>query len=291
MRGIFYMLAAMAVISVQETLAKYLGQYLPVMMVLWARYLGHLILMVILLWPKHGTSLFRASRPMMQAGRSLILMIDSLLFFTGLTMIGLAEATAIFFTVPMLVVVLSIPILGERVGWRSLCATLVGFIGTLVIVRPDIGGTDMEGLGTGALFILAAAFCMATFNVTTRKLANSDPMPVTLFYTALIGAVASSLAVPFFWQMPEGTNVWLALVAIGLFGGLAHSLIIAAHKYAAATTVAPFMYSQIFWALLLGWAMFDSLPDIYAWVGGGIVILSGLYLIHRGRVDGKSPAP
>ena len=261
------------------------------MMVLWARYVGHLILMVILLWPRHGTGLFRASRPLMQAGRSLILMIDSLLFFTGLTMIGLAEATAIFFTVPMLVVVLSIPILGERVGWRSLAATFIGFLGTLVIVRPDIGGTDIEGLGTGALFILAAAFCMAAFNVTTRKLADSDPMPVTLFYTALVGAVASSLAVPFFWQMPSGLDVWLALIAIGLFGGLAHSLIIAAHKYAAATTVAPFMYSQIFWALLLGWVMFDSLPDLYAWTGGAIVIASGLYLIHRGRVDGKSPGP
>lgn len=163
---------------------------------------------------------------------------------------------------------------------------MVGFSGTLVIIRPGF-----DGLGLGALLVFGAACCVALFNVTTRKLANDDPMPVTLFYTALVGAIASSLALPFFWQTPDTPMAWAAFVSIGLFGGIAHSLMVASHKYAPASTVAPFMYTQVFWALGLGWVLFGNLPDQYAFMGGGIVILSGLYLIHRGRIDSAKPPP
>lgn len=283
LRGIFCMVGAMLLISVQEAFAKYLGQALPVAQVVWARYLGHLVLMTLLLWPKNGMSLLKTNKLFIQIGRSLILLIDTVLFFFGLTMLGLAEATAIFFTVPLLVLLLSIPLLGERVSASSIVAIVVGFIGTLIIVRPGINGLGSSDLGTGALFIFGAACCTAIYNVTTRKLSGSDPIPVTLFYTAIVGAVVSSLFVPFIWETPTSPEVWAALIFIGLFGGLAHSLIIIAHNYAAATTVAPFMYSQIFWALGFGWLMFGELPDRYAYLGGAIVIGSGLYLFYRGR--------
>lgn len=282
-RGIFCMVGAMLLISVQEAFAKYLGQTLPVAEVVWARYLGHLVLMTLLLWPKNGVALLKTSKPVMQIGRSLILLIDTVLFFFGLTMLGLAEATAIFFTVPLLVLLLSIPLLGERVSASSVVAIIVGFIGTLIIVRPGIDGLGSSDQGLGALFIFGAACCTAIYNVTTRKLSDSDPIPVTLFYTAMVGAVASSFFVPFIWQTPTSPAAWAALISIGLFGGLAHSLIIIAHKYAAATVVAPFMYSQIFWALAFGWLMFGDLPDLYAYLGGAIVIGSGLFLFYRDR--------
>lgn len=285
--GIGCMLAAMATISVQEAFAKYLGQSLPIPQVVWARYIGHLALMVIWLWPKHGSGLLRANKPLLQVGRSLLLLIDTALAFWGLTMIGLAELTAIFFTVPLLVAALAIPILNEKVGIRSLLAIMVGFSGTLVIIRPGF-----DGLGLGAFLVFGAACCVALFNVTTRKLANDDPMAVTLFYTALVGAVVSSLALPFFWKTPETALAWGAFITIGIFGGIAHSLMVAAHKFAPASVVAPFMYTQVFWALGLGWIIFGNLPDQYAFLGGGVVILSGLYLIHRDRIDGaKAPPP
>ena len=135
----------------------------------------------------------------------------------------------------------------------------------------------------GALCIFGAACCAATYNVVTRKLVNSDPLPVTLFYTAMIGALVSSFAVPFFWQIPQGVVQWSALICIGLFGGVAHSLIIAAHQYSAATVVAPFMYTQIFWALFFGWLFFAELPDSYAYLGGILVIISGLFLLNPRR--------
>jgi len=282
-RGIMCMLAAMAFISVQEALAKYLGEYLPVSQVVWARYLGHLLLMLVVLWPKYGNQIFKANRLSMQVLRSMILLVDTALFFYGLTMIGLAEATAIFFSVPALVIMLSIPLLGERVSTSAMLAIGLGFIGTIIIVRPgsEIAGAD--NFLFGALCVFGAACCTAIYNVITRKLANSDPLPVTLFYTAMIGALVSSMVVPFFWQMPQGSLQWTGLICIGLFGGVAHSLIIAAHQYTEATVVAPFMYTQIFWAIFFGWLIFSELPDSYAYIGGVIVIISGLCLIYPKR--------
>lgn len=291
LRGIMCMVGAMALISVQEAFAKYLSQTLPVAQVVWARYLGHLLLMTILLWPKYGATLFKSSRLSLQIGRSLILLVDTGCFFFGLTMIGLAEATAIFFTVPLLVLILSMVFLSERVRISAILAVIAGFVGTLVIILPGIDGSVGTERAIGALLIFAAACCTAIYNVSTRKLSHADPLGVTLFFTAMVGAVISSVFIPFIWQSPETMAQWAALIVIGFFGGLAHSLIIIAHQYTQASTVAPFMYSQIFWALGLGWLMFGEMPDGYAYLGGGIVILSGLYLIRYGRADAQSPQP
>ena len=154
-RGIFCMLGAMLFISVQEALAKYLGEFLPVTQVVWARYSGHLLLMVVWLWPKHGRTLLKSEKLSTQVGRSLILLIDTVLFFFGLTMLGLAEATAIFFTVPLLVLLISIPLLGERVKTASMVAIVVGFMGTLIIVRPGLNDLHSAQSGLGALCIFA----------------------------------------------------------------------------------------------------------------------------------------
>lgn len=273
------MCLAVALIAGQEAMAKYLGQTLPMLQVIGARYFGHLALMIVVLMPRHGLTLFKAKRPLVQTGRSILLLIDTALFFFSLTMIGLAEATAIFFSVPILVVLLSIPLLGERVEWPRLIAVGIGFIGMLVIIRPGSGA-----IGIGALLTFGAAFCVSLFNIITRKLADEDPVPVTMFYTALAGAVIMMLIVPFIWENPVSWQQWTALIMIGIAGGAAHSCIIASHVFAPASTVAPFMYSQIFWALGLGYLFFGSLPDQFTVLGGVIVIASGLYLLRRQQI-------
>lgn len=273
------MCLAVALIAGQEAMAKYLGQSLPMLQVIGARYFGHLALMIIVLMPSHGTTLFKAKRPLVQTGRSLLLLIDTGLFFFSLTMIGLAEATAIFFSVPILVVLLSIPLLGERVEWPRLLAIAVGFVGMMVIIRPGTGA-----IGIGALLTFGAAFCASLFNIITRKLADEDPVPVTMFYTALAGALIMLLVVPFIWENPVSWQQWMALILIGIAGGAAHSCIIASHVFAPASTVAPFMYSQIFWALGLGYLFFGALPDQFTVLGGVIVIASGLYLLRRQQI-------
>lgn len=273
------MCLAVALIAGQEAMAKYLGQTLPVLQVIGARYFGHLALMIVVLMPRHGMTLFRAKRPLVQTGRSLLLLIDTGLFFFSLTMIGLAEATAIFFSVPILVVLLSMPLLGERVEWPRLVAIGIGFVGMLVIIRPGTGA-----IGIGALLTFGAAFCASLFNIITRKLADEDPVPVTMFYTALAGALIMLLVVPFIWENPVSWQQWTALILIGIAGGAAHSCIIASHVFAPASTVAPFMYSQIFWALGLGYLFFGALPDQFTVLGGLIVIASGLYLLRRQQI-------
>jgi len=278
-KGIFFICLAVALISAQEAMAKYLGQGLPMLQVIGARYFGHLLLMVVVLMPRHGLHLLKAKRPLVQIGRSVLLLIDTALFFFSLTLIGLAEATAIFFSVPILVVLLSIPLLGERVGWRRLVAVAIGFVGMLVIIRP---GSDV--IGIGALLTFGAAFCASLFNIITRKLADEDPVPVTMFYTALAGAVILMMIVPFIWESPVGWQQWLALLLIGIAGGAAHSCIIASHVFAPASTVAPFMYSQIFWALGFGYLFFGALPDQFTVLGGVIVIASGIYLLRRQQI-------
>jgi len=276
LKGIFYMCLAVALIATQEAMAKFLGESLPVLQVIGARYLGHLLLMVVILMPRHGFSLFRAKRPVVQIGRSVLLLIDTGLFFFALTLIGLAEATAIFFSVPILVALMSIPLLGERVEWARLVAVAVGFVGMLVIIRP---GSD--AIGIGAWLVFGAAFCASLFNIITRKLADEDPLPVTMFYTALAGGLLTMVIVPFAWENPSGWQQWMALALIGVFGGAAHSCIIASHAFAPASTVAPFMYSQIFWSLGLGYIFFGALPDEFTVLGSVIVIASGINLLRR----------
>ncbi len=281
-KGIFYMTIAVALIAVQEALAKYLGESLPMLQVIGARYFGHLFLMIIIFMPKHGLRPFRAKRPLMQISRSILLLIDTALFFFSLKFISLMEATAIFFCVPILVVIFSIPILKEQVGWRSIIAILIGFIGMIIIIRP---GSNI--IAFGALLTFGAAICAALFNITTRKLTNEDPLAVTMIYTAFVGAVILSIITPFVWQNPVIWQEWLALAVIGLFGGAAHSAMIAAHSFAAASSIVPFMYSQIFWAIGLGYLFFGALPDQYSLLGAVIVIISGIYLLHRYHIDGK----
>jgi drug/metabolite transporter (DMT)-like permease len=280
LKGIFYMCLAVALIAIQEAMAKFLAETLPVLQVIGARYFGHLLLMVVILMPRHGFSVIKAKRPLVQLGRSVLLLIDTGLFFFSLTMIGLAEATAIFFSVPILVVLLSMPLLGERVVWARLLAVAIGFIGMLVIIRP---GTD--AIGIGAWLTFGAAICASLFNIITRKLADEDPLAVTMFYTALAGAALMIVIVPFIWVEPQGWQQWAAIVLIGIFGGAAHSFIIASHLFAPASTVAPYMYSQIFWSIGFGFIFFAALPDEFTVLGSLIVIASGIYLLRREKTN------
>ncbi len=267
---------AVALIAVQEAMAKFLGESLPMLQVIGMRYLGHFILMVVILMPRHGFRVFRARRPVVQIGRSFLLLIDTALYFFSLTLIGLAEATAIFFSVPMLVALLSILFLKERAEWGRLIAVAIGFAGMLVIIRPGTGA-----IGIGAWLAFGAAFCASLFNIITRLLADEDPLPVTMFYTAFVGAAIMLVIIPFAWETPSLWQQWFALLLIGVFGGAAHSCIIASHIFAPASTVAPFMYSQIFWALGFGYIVFGALPDKFSILGGVIVIGSGIYLLRR----------
>ena len=251
--------------------------------VVWARYLGAFLLALIFLNPITRPKMMRTTRPFLQVGRSALLLGSTALSFFALRYLQLDEALAILFSTPFLVAVLCVPLLGEWVGWRRWAAISVGFFGVLLVARPGLGG-----LHPAALLTLGSAVCYALYVISTRVLARSDSSETTLFYSNIIGAVAMLPIVPFVWSAPQNALVVALMVLIGALGSGGHYLLIRGHRLAPASTLAPFIYTQMIWTTTLGFLVFGDVPHYWTIVGGSIVIASGLYLLHRETVRGKT---
>ena len=266
-----------------DALAKQLSQSYPVLQVVWARYVFHALLIVVWLRRRLPGSL-RSERPVLQLLRSLLILVTTGVFFSALRFMPLADASAVMFVAPLIVTALSLPLLGEYVGPRRWASVVVGFAGALIVIRPGGGA-----LGPVALLPLAAACGYALYQITTRILSRSDQALTTLAYTALVGTLATSAAVPFVWVTPAPAD-WLAMVALGVFGGLGHFALIKALSSAPAAMVTPFGYTSLLWATAFGYVMFGDLPDRWTVIGALIIAGSGLYIFHREQLR-KSAAP
>jgi drug/metabolite transporter (DMT)-like permease len=281
-RGILWMLLTTLFFVSMDALAKHLSQSYPVPQVVWARYVFHVLLLALLLGGRMR-GVMRTERLGLQLLRSVFLLCATGLFFTALSYIPLAEASAIMFVAPILVTALSMPLLREHVGPRRWASVVVGFGGALIIIRP--GGDGME---LTALFALGGATSYAFYQITTRLLSRSDRALTTLAYSALVGALASSAVVPFFWVAPDLAG-WAGMVGLGLLGGTGHFALIKAFQSAPAATVTPFGYAALIWATLYGFVLFGDLPDLWTVVGAAIIATSGLYIFHREHVARRSP--
>jgi drug/metabolite transporter (DMT)-like permease len=277
--GIALMCGAVACFACLDTSAKFLGREMSVIQVVWARYAGAFALAFALSNPLTRPGLMRTSRPAVQIGRALALVLSSFLNFLALRYLQLDQALAITFSTPFLVAVLAGPILGEWVGARRWAAIGVGFIGVLVVARPGIGN-----IHPAALFSLAAAFTLAFYNVSTRLLARTDSSETTLFYSNLVGLLVTTPMLPSVWTPPHGGREIILMAAIGALGTIGHYLLILAHRLAPASVLSPFMYTQLVWVLALGYGVFGDLPNNWTLLGAGIVVASGLYLLHRERI-------
>ncbi|MEC8053280.1 MAG: DMT family transporter [Pseudomonadota bacterium] len=275
LRGIGLLLLAEMLFAVMDTIAKYLGADLPVPMVVWGRYAFHLGFMLMLFPGRRLLPLLRVRRLGLTLLRGVLLLTATLGFFTAITHIPLADAVAIGFAAPLFVVALSIPILSEKVGARRWTAVVVGFIGVMIIVRP--GFADVHW----AYFLMVfLAFVFAIFVIVTRLLTRTEATLAMLFYTALMGTLGASLLLPFFWLTPSWPQVaWMA--AMGALGGVSHMLMIQAYRHADTSSLAPFQYAQIIFAGILGYLVFNDLPDMWVLAGGAIVVASGTYVFHR----------
>ena len=273
-RGIAWMLLTMALFVTMDGLAKWLSQSYPVPQVIWARYVFHFALLALFLnWRLLPT--LRSGNLKLQVARSLLLVVTTTFFFFGISQVQLATASALMLIAPLLVTLLSIPLLKEQVGPRRLASVAVGFVGALVILRP--GGDLFE---VAALLPLAAACTYALYQITTRMLSSVDTPLTTLVYTALVGALLSSAAVVFVWQTPDLLG-WVVMIAVGGFGAVSQFCLIKSFQAAPASTVTPFGYSSILWATLYGWLLFGDLPDAWTLIGAAVIVASGLYVWHR----------
>lgn len=258
--------------------AKWLVQTVPVLMVVWLRFLSHTLIASALLFPMRGRALLRTRHLRWHLLRGLMFVAMTGMNFWALQFLQLTVTAAIFFTVPLLIALVSAPLLGEKLDAKRWAAILLGFAGVLVIVRPG-----SAAFHPAMLLSMVNAVLYAAFNMMTRKLAAYDSPETIQFLPA---AVASVLLAPFAlaaWQAPPGWFEWLLLVLMGVFGGTGHHLLAMAHRYAPASTLAPFLYQQILYMALFGYLVFGSVPDRETWIGAGIVVASGLYLFARAR--------
>jgi drug/metabolite transporter (DMT)-like permease len=277
--GIALMCGAVACFACLDTSAKFLSREMSVIQVVWARYAGAFALAFLLSNPLTRPGLVRTSRPAVQIGRALALVVSSFLNFLALRYLQLDQALSITFSTPFLVAVLAGPILGEWVGARRWAAIGVGFVGVLVVTRPGFGN-----IHPAALLSLAAAFTLAFYNVTTRLLARTDSSETTLFYSNFVGLLVTTPMLPPVWTQPPGVREIILMAAVGALGTIGHYLLILAHRLAPASVLSPFMYTQLVWVVALGYSVFGDLPNNWTLLGAGIVVASGLYLLHRERI-------
>lgn len=281
LRGVALLLAALFCFALLDATSKHLSQTFNVPLLVWARYAVHCLAMLIFLGPSQGARLIATSRPVAQVVRALLLVGVTGFAMAAFRVMPLAETTALLFVTPLIVALLAGPFLGERVGATRWLAALVGFGGTLLIARPG-GALVAEGI----LYTTVAAICYAFYQIQTRKMAATERPLTMVFYTALAGTVAMSLALPWIWHGPvPGFAEGLMICSLALYGGFGHFLLTHAFRHAPASTLAPLLYAQLVWAGLLGWLLYDQWPDALSLAGVAIVVASGVAvaLAQRGR--------
>ncbi len=271
--GVAYMLAAMAVLPCIDVIAKILGQQgLPILILVWARLtFGTLLVLPFAMRHARGPELL-PDRPLMHLIRAALLGASTFAFFLSLKTLPIADALAIFFVQPLVVTALSPLVLGETVGPRRWIAVAIGFVGTLIIIRPGLAP-----FVPGTLFALSAGTTLALYLLMTRRISGSAPAMLTTFRTNLMGALLSSALVPFVWQTPEPRQ-WLLLIALAAIANLGHYFIVRAYDYAEASLLAPLGYTEMVTSTLLGWLFFRNFPDTYTLFGVGILIACAIYI-------------
>ncbi|HEY9012517.1 MAG TPA: DMT family transporter [Devosia sp.] len=266
--------------SVIDSCAKWLMlRGLPPMEVVFVRYLGQFVLVLALFAPQQGpVALVQTKAPWTEVVRGLCLLGSTICNFIAITYIPLTVTASIGFTMPLILCALSIPILGEHVGWRRWLAILVGFVGVLIIVRP---GT--AAFHPAMLLSLLGVIFTAFYFLLTRKLAGVDSTTTQQFFAA---GMATLCLVPFAlggWVWPSGPETWIPFVLIGAAALIGHQAITVAHRLAPASVLAPFNYSLIVYLTASSWLVFNQPPDIWIYVGAPIVMASGFYIWLRER--------
>jgi len=277
------MLAGTAFLSWNDAVAKHLTATLPVGEMICLRQLAAIAFVVAFGYATVGASAFRIVDVPMQGLRGLAFIASTLLIVVALSRLPIAIASAIAFSSPIWVAVLSRPLLGEHVGVRRWLAVLTGFIGVLIIIRP--GGASFEW----ALLLPAlAAIASAIRDVLTRKLARTDNSISILLWSSVMVVIASALTSIGGWKAVSGTEAaWLLLN--GFLNAAAHFLIISSYRHGDAALLSPFRYSGLVWATLIGWLVWDHLPDGWSYVGAIVIVIGSFYAAEGTRRRKPSP--
>ncbi|MEF2074570.1 DMT family transporter [Consotaella aegiceratis] len=275
--GIAMMCAGIACLCVNDAIAKTLtANYSPVQ-ILFLRNIVALPIAALIALKMGGPQALRSHRPVAHLQRGIVWLAAAVLFFTGLSYLGLAEATTLGFAAPVFATALSALVLREPVGRRRWFFVLLGFLGVIVVVRP---GTAM--FQAASLFPVATAFFYALLMISARWVDRRDSIWTLMLYLVGWGAVLTALVQPFVWTELRSGDLWL-FFAIAIFGTAGVTLMTQAFRFAPAAAVAPFDYTALLWATLLGWLIWGEIPDLATYVGAAIIVLSGLFIVLRER--------
>ena len=281
MKAITFNLLAWVMLPIMDGFAKYLSSDLPVLQITWARYFFTVAFTLPIMFFFFRKNLVWTDKPKLQLIRGLILLTANVCFFYSISIISLAKALTLAFIAPLIVTAFSPIFLGEKVGFRRWSAVLIGFIGSMVVIRPgfvEINLASLAALGTGVMY--------GFYLIITRKLSSSDNPLLTLLLTGVVGAIIISFVMPFVWIQPT-LNQWSMMAAIGVFACIGHLFIILSLKYADASKLAPFSYFEIVTNIIIGYYFFSDFPDKWTFIGLFIIILSGIYISRRENIVKK----
>lgn len=275
--AILTFLLAFLIFAMLDAAAKYLvAQGMAPPFVAWARFAGHLVLVAVLFRAWTDRRVFATSNLPAQVVRGLLLFGSTAFNFFALQTLQLAETVSIYFFAPMVIIALAGPLLGEWAGWRRWMAVIVGFAGVLVITRPGSGT-----FAVGHVYALGSMSSYCLYVIMTRHMGARESAESLIFYSALTPAVLMSPFVPLYGSLPQDGLQWVLLLSLGLCGAYGHWLVIRAYQQASTAALAPYPYSQMLWMIILGYLVFSDLPDLWTLVGAGIIVASGLYIVHR----------
>jgi drug/metabolite transporter (DMT)-like permease len=287
-KGIALKLASLLLFAVMSALIRGFGDTIPVGQVVFFRSVFAIVPVVIIYAARRElVTAVRTHRLKGHLGRGVISVFAMFLSFAALQRLPLVDATAISFAAPLIVVALAALILKERVRRYRWSAVAIGFFGVIVMLTPylDLGDAAATGAAIGALLALLAAFCNAGTVIETRRLTDTETTAAIVFYFSLFSALAGLLTLPFAWHPPTGLE-FAELVAIGVIAGVAHILLTEGYRFAPASLLAPFEYTAMVWAFVLGYVMFGETPTPAVVLGGVIVAASGLLVIWREHLLG-----
>jgi len=271
-RGIVCILAGVFCLSISDAIAKHLGQLYSPVQILFMRTALALPVVLALALGLGGRRVLRSTCLPLHLGRGALNIVSAVCFYTGLRHLPLAENSAIAFSAPLFVTALSVWLLKERVDGLRWLAVLLGFGGVLIVARPGAGS-----LQWAALYPLAAAMLYAVMMLSARAIGKSEGMLTTTFYIVFGQLLSSALVVPWFWRALEWQYMPF-FFGIALVSTVGLALITQAFRVAPASVVAPFDYSALGWAALIGWLFWNEIPSGTAYMGMALIVGSGLYV-------------
>lgn len=273
--GLAYMLAGMSLFAATDAIAKLLTESLSPLQVVWSRQSG-LLVGVLFYIAIRGIGVLRTSQPKLQIGRGVLAAFSAALFIVAISYMPLADAVAITFVAPFMVTIMGAVLLKEPVGIRRWTAVVIGFVGTMIVIRPGMGVFH-----PAALLLILASAAFAGRQILSRVLANGDRTGTTVAYTAIVSWSLLCIPLPFVWQMPETARDFALLAAIGLFAACAETLIIMALDVAHAVVLAPVQYILLLWGTMYGYLLFGQLPDGWTIIGAIVIMATGIYIVQR----------